>query len=135
MAEMSLRVERAMPWEGSGSSSGSSGNEWAWWNGETKSNMNSASKRKVSRAVKQPMNKEDERLKADLSRMMMYLKNEMKSENMSDMDREMTRRQKSTEQASNASAKVHGMCVSPGLDLLDLHSIPVSGQVHSGMFR
>ena len=54
------------------------------------------------------MNREDERLKANL-----YLKNEMKSENMSDTDPEMTRRQKSTEQASNASANVHGMCVSP----------------------
>ena len=59
MAEMSLRVERlerAMPWEGSGYSSGSSGNEWVWWNGawwiKTKSKMNSASKQKVSRAVK-----------------------------------------------------------------------------------
>ena len=105
MADMSLwfeKLERAMPWEGSGYSGGSSGNEWAWWNG-----------------------------KADLSKMMMYLKNEMKSENMSDTDREMTRRQKSTEQASNASANVHRMCVSPGLDLSDLHSIPVSGQAHS----
>ena len=46
------------------------------------------------------MNREDERLKANLSRMMMYLKNEMKSENMSDTDPEMTRRQKSIEQAS-----------------------------------
>ena len=118
MAEMSLRVERlerAVLWEGSGYSSGSSGNEWAWWNGawwiKTKSRMNSASKRKVSRAVKQAMNRDDEKLKADLSRMMVYLKNEMKSENMSDTDREMTRRRKSTEQASNASANVHRMCV------------------------
>ena len=122
MAEMSLRVERlerAMLWEGGGYSSGSSGNEWAWWNGawwiKTKSRMNSASKRKVSRAVKQAMNREDEKLKADLSRMMVYLKNEMNSENMSNTDREMTRRRKSTEQASNASANVHRVCAVSGV--------------------
>ena len=80
------------------------------------------------------MNREDEKLKSDLSRMMVYLKNEMKSENMSDTDREMTRGQKSTEQASNASANVHGMCVSPGLDLLDLHSIPVPARCTSTGF-
>ena len=64
MAEMSLRVEkleRVVLWEGSGCSSRSSGNEWAWWNGawwiRTKSMMNSASKRKVSRAVKQRLTK------------------------------------------------------------------------------
>ena len=130
MAEMSLRVEkleRALLREGSGYSSGSSGNEWAWWNGawwiKTKSRMNSASKRKVSRAVKQAMNKDDEKLKADLSRMMVYFKHELRSENMSVTDREMTRRRKSIEQANNASATVHIMCVSPGLDLLDLNSI------------
>ena len=60
MAELSLRVEkleRAVLREGSGGSSGSSGSEWVWWNGtwwiRTKSRMHSASKRKVSRAVKQ----------------------------------------------------------------------------------
>ena len=80
-----------MLWEGSGYSSVSSGNDWAWWNGawwiKTKSRMNSTSKRKVSRAVKQAMNKDDEKLKADLSRMMVYLKHEMRSENMSDTNR------------------------------------------------
>ena len=44
---------------------------------------------------------------------------------------EMTRRRKSIEQANNASATVHSMCVSPGLDFVDLHSIPVSGQSYS----
>ena len=39
--------------------------------------------------VKQAMNKEDERLKADLNRMIDVPGNEMKSENMSDTDREM----------------------------------------------
>ena len=122
MAEMSLRVEkleRAVLWEGSGYSSGSSGNEWAWWNGawwiKTKSRMKSASKRKVSRAVKQAMNKDDEKLKADLSRMMVYLKHEMRSEKMSDTDREMTRRRKSIEQANNASATVHCVCGVSGI--------------------
>ena len=107
MAEMSLQIEkleRGVLWERSGYSSGSSGNEWAWWNGawwiKTKSRMNSASKRKVSKAVKQAMNKDDEKLKADLSRMMVYLKHERRSENMSDTDREMTRRRKSIEEAN-----------------------------------
>ena len=67
MAELSLRVERlerAASWGGSGGSSGSGGNEWVWWNGtwwiRTKSRMNSANKRKVSRAVKQAMRQDDE---------------------------------------------------------------------------
>ena len=50
---------------------------------------------------------------------------------MSDTDHETTRRRNSIEQANNVKANVHSMCVSPGLDLLDLHSVPVSGQVHS----
>ena len=77
MAELTLRVEkleRAVLWEGSGGSGGSGGNEWAWWNGtwwiRTKSRMNSASKRKVSRAVKQAIRQDDEKLEADLNRMM-----------------------------------------------------------------
>ena len=74
--------------------------------------MNSANKRKVSRAVKQAMNKFDEKLKADLSRMTVYLKHEMRSKKVSDTDREMTRRRKSIEQANNASATVHCVCVS-----------------------
>ena len=56
MAEMSLRVERlerAMIWEGSGSSSSSGGSDWAWWNGawwvRTGATMNSESKRRVSK--------------------------------------------------------------------------------------
>ena len=51
----------------------------------------------------------------------MYLENEMKSENMSDTHREMARRRKSTEQASNVSANVHGTCVS-GTGLVGLAS-------------
>ena len=120
MAELSLRVERLerVAWEGSGGSSGSGGNEWVWWNGawwiRTKSRMNSASKRKVSRAVKQAMRQDDEKLKADLNRMMTYLKQEM-----SDTDHEATRRQRVMEQANENKTGVP-----PGLDLLDLHSIP-----------
>ena len=134
MAEMSLRVEKlesVVLWEGSGCSSGSSGNELALWNGAwwigTKARMNSASKRMVSRAVKQANRQDDEKL----NRMMAHLKHEMRSENMSDTDHETTRRRNSIEQANNVKANVHSMCVSPGLDLLDLHSVPVSGQVHS----
>ena len=73
MTELSLRVEkleRAALCEGSGGSSGCGGNEWVWWNGTwwimTKSRMNSASKRKVLRAVKQAMRQDDEKLKADV---------------------------------------------------------------------
>ena len=113
MAELSLRVEkleRAVLWEGSGDSSGSSGNEWVWWNGTwlftTKSRMNSASKRKVSRAVKQAMRQDGEKLKADLNRMMAHLKHEM-----SDTDHETTRRRNSVEQANNVKANEHRMCV------------------------
>ena len=95
MAEMSLRVgrlERAMMCDGSGSSSCLGGSEWAcwsgaWWN-RTRSNMNSANKRKVSRAVKQAMDKEGDRLRADMNRMMKYLRDEMKMENTSNTDRE-----------------------------------------------
>ena len=113
MAELSLRVEkleRAALWEGSGGSSGSGGNEWVWWNGtwwiRTKSRMNSASKRKVSRVVKQAMRQDDEKLKADLNRMMAYLKHEM-----SDTDHETTRRRNSVEQANNVKANEDRMCV------------------------
>ena len=55
--------------------------------------MNSAGRRKVSRAVKQAMRQDDEKLKADLNRMMTYLKE------MSDTDHEATRRQGVVEQA------------------------------------
>ena len=78
MAEMSLRIDKLerIAWESGGGGSGSGGNEWAWWNGawwiRTKSRMNSASRRKVSRAVKQAMRQDDEKLKADLNRMMTY---------------------------------------------------------------
>ena len=132
-AELSLRVEkleRAALWEGSGGSSGSGGNGWVWWNGtwwiRTKSRMNSASKRKVSRAVKQAMRQDDEKLNPDLKRMMAYLKHEM-----SDTDHETTRRRNSNEQANNVNANENRMCVSPGLDLLDLHSIPDLGHMRS----
>ena len=68
MAEMSLRVERLernMPLgcEESGSSSG--GGEWAWWSGawwvKTNMRMNSASRRKVHRAISQSLGKSSER--------------------------------------------------------------------------
>ena len=133
MAELSLRVEkleRAVLWEGSGGSGGSGGNEWVWWNGtrwiRTKSRMNSANKRKVSRAVKLARRQDDEKLKADLNRMMACLKQEM-----SDTDHETTRRRNSVEQANNVKANENRMCVSPGLDFLDLHSIPDPGLVWS----
>ena len=68
MAEMSLRVERLernMPLgcEESGSSSGRG--EWAWWSGawwvKTKTKMNSASRRKVHRAISQSLGKSSEK--------------------------------------------------------------------------
>ena len=70
MAEMSLRVERLernMPLgcEESGSSSG--GGEWAWWSGawwvKTKTRMNSASRRKVHRAISQSLGKSSEKIR------------------------------------------------------------------------
>ena len=70
MAEMSLRVERlerSMPLgcEESGSSSG--GGEWAWWSGawwvKTNMRMNSASRRRVHRAISQSLGKSSERNK------------------------------------------------------------------------
>ena len=138
MAELSLRVERLekpASWKGSGGRSGSGGNEWVWWNGawwiRTKSRMNSASKRKVSRAVKQAMRQDDEKLKADLNRMMTYLKQEV-----SDTDHEATRRHDLVEQATRRhnlveQANENKTCVPPGLDLLDLHSIPDPGHMWS----
>ena len=60
MAEMSLRVERLernMPLGCEESESSSGGGEWAWWSGawwvKTKTRMNSASRRKVHRAISQ----------------------------------------------------------------------------------
>ena len=67
------------------------------------------------------MRQDDEKLKTDLNRMMAYLKHEM-----SDTDHETTRRRNLVEQANE-----NRMCVSPGLDLLDLHSIPDPGHVWS----
>ena len=70
MAEMSLRVERLernMPLgcEESGSSSG--GGEWVWWSGawwvKTKTKMNSASRRKVHRAISQSLGRSSEKIK------------------------------------------------------------------------
>ena len=70
MAEMSLRVERLerntpLGCEESGSSSG--GGEWAWWSGawwvKTNMRMNSASRRKVHRAISQSLGKSSERNK------------------------------------------------------------------------
>ena len=83
--------------------------------------MNSASKRKVLRAVKQAMRQDDERLKADLNRMMAYLKHEV-----SDTDHEATRRHNLVEQANENKT-----CVPKRLDLLDLHSIPGPGLMWS----
>ena len=68
----------------------------------------------VSRAVKQAMRQDDEKLKADLNRMMACLKHEV-----SDTDHEATRRHNLVEQANENKT-----CVPPGLDLSDLHSIP-----------
>ena len=68
MAEMSLRVERLernMPLgcEESGSTSG--GGERAWWSGawwvKTNTKMNSASRKKVHRAISQSLGKSSER--------------------------------------------------------------------------
>ena len=59
LAEISLqveRLERAMPWESCGSSSSSGGSDWAWWV-RTGAKMNSASKRRVSRAVHQSLSR------------------------------------------------------------------------------
>ena len=70
MAEMSLRVERLernmlLGCEESESSSG--GGEWAWWSGawwvKTKTRMNSASRRKVHRAISQSLGKSGEKNK------------------------------------------------------------------------
>ena len=70
MAEMSLRVERFernMPLgcEESGSSSG--GGEWAWWSDawwvKTNTKMNSASRRKVHRAISQSLGKSSEKIR------------------------------------------------------------------------
>ena len=70
MAEMPLRVERLernMPLgcEESGSSSG--GGEWAWWSGawwvKTNTKMNSASRRKVHRAISQSLGKSSEKIR------------------------------------------------------------------------
>ena len=67
------------------------------------------------------MRQDDEKLKADLNRMMTYLKQEM-----SDTDHEATRRQRVVEQASENKTGVP-----PGLDLLDLHSVPDPGRMWS----
>ena len=70
MAEMSLRVERLernMPLGCEESESGSGGGEWAWWSGawwvKTKTRMNSASRRKVHRAISQSLGKSSEKNK------------------------------------------------------------------------
>ena len=70
MAEMSLRVERLernMLLGCEESESGSGGGEWAWWSGawwvKTKTGMNSASRRKVHRAISQSLGKSSEKNK------------------------------------------------------------------------
>ena len=70
MAEMSLRVERLernMPLGCEESESSSGGGEWAWWSGawwvKTKTRMNSASRRKVHRAISQSLGKSSEKNK------------------------------------------------------------------------
>ena len=99
MAEISLRVERlerAMPLEGSGSSSSSGGSEWASWNGawwiRTGSRMNLAGKRRVSRAVHQVMSRQGDKVRNDMNKLMAYFL-EVKLENLSDNDCEMAFRQ------------------------------------------
>ena len=72
--------------------------------------------------MKQALRQDDEKLKIDLNRMMTYLKQEM-----SDTDHEATRRQRTMEQAN---ANKTG--VPPGLDLLDLYSVPEPGRMWSG---
>ena len=70
MAEMSLRVERLernMPLGCEESESSSGGGEWAWWSGawwiKTKTEMNSASRRKVHRAISQSLGRSSEKNK------------------------------------------------------------------------
>ena len=100
VVETSLRVGRLehamMMVEGSGSRSGSSGSEWAWWNGawwiRTGSRMNSAGKRRVSRAVHQAMSRQGEQVRNGMNKLMAYLQ-EAKLENLSDNDRELAFRQ------------------------------------------
>ena len=70
MAEMSLRVERLernLPLGCEESESSSGGGEWAWWSGawwvKTETRMNSASRRKVHRAISQSLGKSSEQNK------------------------------------------------------------------------
>ena len=67
--------------------------------------MNSANKRKVSKAVQHAMNKEGERIKADLNRLMTYLRNEMRAENVSDTDRETAMQQARRERATGVETE------------------------------
>ena len=43
--------------------------------------------------MRQAMNKESDQIRADMNRIMMYFRNEMKMESSSDADREMAMRQ------------------------------------------
>ena len=59
------RLERRMPLGCEESESSSGGGEWAWWSGawwvKTKTRMNSASRRKVHRAISQSLGKSSEK--------------------------------------------------------------------------
>ena len=73
MAEISFRVEkleRAMSLDSSGSSSG--GSKWAWWNNawwiRAGSRVNSAGKRWVSRAVRQAMGGQGDKVRNDMAK-------------------------------------------------------------------
>ena len=99
MAEISFRVEkleRAMSSEGSGSSGSSGGSEWAWWNNawwiKAGSRVNSAGKRRVSRAVRQAMGGQGDKARNDMAKWMAYLQ-EIKFGNLSDNDRKSADRQ------------------------------------------
>ena len=67
--------------------------------------MNSASNWKISRAVKQTMNKEGDRPRTEMNKMMMCLRDELKMENTSDTDHETARRQARRVQRGDAKEK------------------------------
>ena len=95
-----------MPLEGCGSSSSSGGSELAWWNNawwiRAGSRVNSAGKRRVSRAVRQAVSGYRDKARNDMDKLMAYLQ-EAKLEHLSDNNREMASRQvgRQTEDAWN----------------------------------
>ena len=89
--EVSLRVERLE-------------RAWAWWNVawciRTGSRMNSAGKRRVSRAVHQAMSRQGEQVRTDMNKLMAYLQ-DAKLENLSDNVRELAFRQAAVTQTED----------------------------------